>query len=306
MGIKDGSNSYKLKFMGIFNKIFGSEETEKKVNELKTICRRYEMCQNSLKRLAGELYYKRKEYLKELLAIQKGLTSINNLPSWCLEDINYAIEQIKDFRTAVEYEKNPRNFAEMTDQTGRTAAFIGTGTAAGAAIATLGPSAAMSIATVLGTASTGTAISALSGVAATNAALAWLGGGAIAAGGSGVAGGTLLLGMFGPIGVAVGAVSAVGGIMFMNSKNKEKRAEIEKNINTIKQDIQTIEPKLTKLTTLIARSDNNYQKRLRTMENWMKTVSPRDYSLWDDDKKHSLEKLVNAVSNTAQLINERI
>ena len=142
--------------------------------------------------------------------------------------------------------------------------------------------------------------------AATNAALAWLGGGAIAAGGSGVAGGTLLLGMFGPIGVAVGAVSAVGGIMFMNSKNKEKRAEIEKNINTIKQDIQTIEPKLTKLTTLIARSDNNYQKRLRTMENWMKTVSPRDYSLWDDDKKHSLEKLVNAVSNTAQLINERI
>lgn len=292
--------------MGLLNKIFGTEDTEKKADELKTICRRYEACQNSLKRMAGELYHKRKDYLKEILSIQEMLSSFENLPSWCSEDISFAIEQVKDFRTAVEYENNPKKFAETTDQTGRTAAFIGTGTAAGAAIATLGPSAAMSIATVLGTASTGTAISALSGVAATNAALAWLGGGAIAAGGSGVAGGTLLLGMFGPIGVAVGAVSAVGGLLFMNSKNKEKRSEIEKHIDTIKRDIHTIEPKLTRLSTLIVRSDNNYQKRLRPMEKWMKSVLPRDYSLWDDEKKHSLEKLVNAVSNTVQLINERI
>ena len=164
----------------------------------------------------------------------------------------------------------------------------------------------MSIATVLGTASTGTAISALSGVAATNAALAWLGGGAIAAGGSGIAGGALFLGMFGPIGIAVGAVSAAGGLMLRNSKNKERRAELEKNIDTIKRDIQTIEPKLARLSELIARSNSNQQKRLRPMANWMRNVSPRDYSRWDDDKKHSLEKLVNAISNTAQLINERI
>lgn len=292
--------------MGILNKIFGSEETEKKVNELKTICRSYEMCKNSLKLLAGELYYKRKEYLKELLSIQKQLSSVKNLPAWCFEDINSAIEQIKDFRTAVEFENNPKKFAEVTDQTGRTAVFIGTGTVAGAAIATLGPSAAMSIATVLGTASTGTAISALSGVAATNAALAWLGGGAIAAGGSGVAGGTLLLGMFGPIGVAVGAVSTVGGFMFMRSKNKEKRAEIEKNIDTIKRDILTIKPKLTRLSMLIKRSDNNYQLRFIVSINWLKSVQPKDYKQWNDTQRHELEKLINAVSNTVQLINERI
>ena len=77
MGIKDGSNSYKLKFMGIFNKIFGSEETEKKVNELKTICRRYEMCQNSLKRLAGELYYKQQK-LWQILRSMDALPSANS------------------------------------------------------------------------------------------------------------------------------------------------------------------------------------------------------------------------------------
>ncbi len=47
---------------------------------------------------------------------------------------------------------------------------------------------------VVGTASTGTAISTLSGVAATNATLAWFGGGTLAAGGAGIAGGTLVLG----------------------------------------------------------------------------------------------------------------
>jgi hypothetical protein len=41
---------------------------------------------------------------------------------------------------------------------------------------------------MLATASTGTAIGTLSGAAATNATLAWLGGGALSAGGFGMAG----------------------------------------------------------------------------------------------------------------------
>ena len=49
------------------------------------------------------------------------------------------------------------------------------------------------IATTFGVASTGTAISTLSGAAATNAALAWLGGGALAAGGGGMAAGEAFL-----------------------------------------------------------------------------------------------------------------
>lgn len=62
----------------------------------------------------------------------------------------------------------------------------------------------MAIATTLGTASTGTAISALSGAAATNAALAWLGGGALATGGGGVAAGEAFLALAGPVGWAIG------------------------------------------------------------------------------------------------------
>jgi hypothetical protein len=70
---------------------------------------------------------------------------------------------------------------------------------------------------VLATASTGTAISALSGAAATNATLAWFGGGSLATGGLGMAGGTAVLG-----GIVAGPVLAIGG-MVLASKAEEAK-----------------------------------------------------------------------------------
>lgn len=80
-----------------------------------------------------------------------------------------------------------------------------TTTGAGATVAIGGKSAALGIAG-LGHASTGTAISSLSGVAATSAKLAWLGGGSLAAGGFGVAGGTAVLTALPFVGVPVAGV----------------------------------------------------------------------------------------------------
>ena len=84
------------------------------------------------------------------------------------------------------------NYKTKSDQTtriakkgGRIAARVAAGLGAPAAVSTLVAS--------VGTASTGTAISTLSGAAATKATLAWLGGGALAAGGFGVAGGVVVL-----------------------------------------------------------------------------------------------------------------
>lgn len=61
---------------------------------------------------------------------------------------------------------------------------------------------------LFGTASTGAAIGGLSGAAAWNATLAWLGGGSLAAGGGGMALGTLVLG-----GIAVGPALMIGGFV---------------------------------------------------------------------------------------------
>lgn len=83
---------------------------------------------------------------------------------------------------------------------------------------------------LIGTASTGTAISSLSGVAATNATLAWFGGGSLATGGAGMAGGFLVLG---------GIVAAP--IVFFTTKSaykkidtvKEQKDELIKESNKI-------------------------------------------------------------------------
>lgn len=65
---------------------------------------------------------------------------------------------------------------------------------------------------MLAAASTGTAISTLSGAAATNATLAWFGGGSLAVGGLGMAGGMMVLG-----GVVAGPILAVGGAILAAS-----------------------------------------------------------------------------------------
>jgi hypothetical protein len=87
----------------------------------------------------------------------------------------------------------------------------------------------------LGVASTGTAISSIGGIAAYNATMAWLGGGALSAGGLGMAGGAWILGS-----IVTGPVLAIGG-MVISAKSKEalakakgQAAEVAKAIEQMK------------------------------------------------------------------------
>lgn len=86
-----------------------------------------------------------------------------------------------------------------------------TGTASGAMVA-LGAYGGVGM---LATASTGTAIGSLSGAAATNATLAWLGGGTLAAGGGGVAAGTVVLG-----GMVAAPTIAIAGLVMATKAEK--------------------------------------------------------------------------------------
>jgi hypothetical protein len=96
---------------------------------------------------------------------------------------------------------------------------VTTGGFAYAAVAGV-PTAVTTAVGALATASTGTAISGLSGAAATNATLAWLGGGSIAAGGSGIVGGAALLA---GITYSVTGVVAVAATGLMASNIMEKK-----------------------------------------------------------------------------------
>lgn len=112
----------------------------------------------------------------------------------------------------------------------------GAGFVAGAAVASMAPSAALWAATTFGTASTGTAISTLSGAAATNAALAWLGGGAVAAGGGGTALGSALIAMAGPVGWTVAGATLLASIVLFAKKKFETREMKQEALTAVKQN----------------------------------------------------------------------
>ncbi|MDZ7951560.1 hypothetical protein [Nostoc sp. DedQUE09] len=105
--------------------------------------------------------------------------------------------------------------------------FKGGTKAIGAAAAGYGG--AMSLATSVGVASTGTLIGGLSGAAAWNATLAWLGGGSLAAGGGGMALGSLVLG-----GITVGPAVLIGGFVLAGEGEKAltKAWEYNAEVNT--------------------------------------------------------------------------
>lgn len=108
----------------------------------------------------------------------------------------------------------------------------------GAAVGTAGGFAAAGATTAavmaLGTASTGAAIGSLSGVAATNATLAVLGGGALAAGGGGMALGTTILGA-----TTLGVGLLVGGVIFnvTGSKLSDKADEAYRQMKKAEEKI---------------------------------------------------------------------
>lgn len=126
------------------------------------------------------------------------------IPDECRMDIETDILAIREITV------------RMSEAVGGGAGALGAGALAGlAAYGSVG---------VLGTASTGAAISGLSGVAATNATLAWLGGGSLATGGMGIAGGTAVLGS-----IVAAPVLLVGGLL-LASKAEETKENARSNL----------------------------------------------------------------------------
>jgi len=104
-------------------------------------------------------------------------------------------------------------------------------------------------------ASTGTPIGCLSGAAAWNATLAWLGGGSLAAGGGGMALGSVVLG-----GITVGPAVLIGGFVLAGEGEKAltKAREYEAEVNTAitkieaaKEFMQQVKRRITELSDLV-------------------------------------------------------
>lgn len=173
----------------------------------------------------------------------------------------------------------------------------------GAAVGTAGGFAAAGATTsavmALGTASTGTAIASLSGVAATNATLAALGGGAIAAGGGGMALGTTILGA-----TTLGVGLLVGGVIFSvtGSKLSDKADEA---YSQMKQAEETINKACSYLASLKNTATEYTNALIYVREKYLGSFNYISYSVnqmnrtdWDD----FTEQEKKAVENTVLLV----
>ena len=207
--------------------------------------------------------------------------------------------QKEQFKEVCEFGLKQKKYLE------KSVACSGAGVAAGAAVASMAPTAAMWIATTFGTTSTGTAISALSGAAATNAALAWLGGGAIAAGGSGMVAGQALLALAGPIGWGIAGAS-IGASALLFFRGKLKREEQQKEeIKRVNNCTETMKELQLKINNLVLKTQNlyyNLDAQIKNAEN----LKGKDYDSINDEQKFLLGTIVNNTKSLSFLINEVI
>lgn len=163
----------------------------------------------------------------------------------------------------------------------------------GAALGTAGAFAASGATTAavmaLGTASTGTAISTLSGVAATNATLAALGGGSIAAGGGGMALGSMVLG-----GATLGVGLLIGGVIFSISGShiEGKADKAIKQVEENERKGQKIVNYLEELSRIAKRFDSAlmkvyalYKRKMNDFSNFMSSYKDK-HAYWSDLTQH--------------------
>ncbi|MBD2004972.1 MULTISPECIES: hypothetical protein [Cyanophyceae] len=226
-----------------------------KANELaKTAQERYESAVKELKKqeeatnkLAEEYGQLQLEVIKDtigrfIIFLESTGRKASESEKRLLEGMDFSIQQLKEYKVAA---------------IGAEKYLLGGVQAAGAAAAGYGG--ALSVATSIGAASTGTAISSLSGAAATNATLAWFGGGAIAAGGGGMALGTVVLG-----GITVLPALAIGGFFAARegekamTKAREHEAKVNKaiaEINLAKDVAQKVKKRITELHNVLLSVD---------------------------------------------------
>ncbi|MBZ7977129.1 hypothetical protein AVBRAN12640_07585 [Campylobacter sp. RM12640] len=210
-------------------------------------------------------------------------TKIKNIESndFSKDDLKFDIEDFVAFT-----KESIINFKELA---GGGIASLGAGALAGVgAYGSVG---------LLASASTGTAIASLSGAAATNATLAWLGGGSLAAGGFGMAGGMVVLG-----GIVAAPVLAVGGALFAKASEKAledaksniKQAEIaEEQMETARISTDAISSIIEQSLVIINQLDEKLVKELQTLK--LIVIRESDYTKYSDGEKEYLKFIVNMV-----------
>lgn len=231
--------------------------------------------------------------------IEMLVNSIANTPKSFKTDFDEVEIHKAQFLEAEEFARKDLEAAR------KSAAGAGAGFTAGAAVASMAPTAAMWVATTFGTASTGTAISTLSGAAATKAALAWLGGGALAAGGGGTAAGSAMLALAGPIGWTLAGATLLTSIVLFTKKKFKNREAKHEALTSVKQNTALVKAIDAQIDDLLQRTTSLRELLMKSYGETLECFGA-DFLALSAPRQSTLVSLVNNTKACAALLNTRI
>ena len=231
-------------------------------------------CGNSLRELGEEKVFVLNNNIKSFLDIFTRIKNVDFTKS-------VGLEELKKMHI------DKQDFVEMKSMVNYVASLAG-GTVAGAAGGAATALGAYGAASALAAASTGTAISTLSGAAATNATLAFFGGGSLAAGGLGMAGGAAVLGglVAGPALLALGLVVGKAARKDLDKAltNQDEAIQIATQFEVASQQCEAIRKRTYMFYTLLARLETYFLPLIYKMEEIFENEGD-DYSKYSKDSQ---------------------
>lgn len=248
----------------------------------------------------GETLLKEREETVQLISdVECLINSIAFHPKEFVIDFEEIKIEKQNFQGVIEFAK------EQSENLERGSQLIGAGLTAGGFVASTAPTAAMWVATTFGTASTGTAISALSGAAASNAAIAWLGDGALATGGGGMAAGQALLALAGPVGWGIAGTTLLASVLLtvkkrfkLQEKKKDEIIKLQNLTNELRKVGVNIEQLIDQTVSLKVELSQQFQECLH--------YDSTNYSTLNSEDKQILAALVNNTKTLSKMLSKTV
>ena len=236
--------------------------------------RQRKACDTSLRQLGEEKLFILNSTMTEFLDSFTKIKNVDFKESVGLDELRELKIDEKDFE----------ELRELVTFAGKVAGGAVAGTAGGALVAF----GAYGAAQALACASTGTAIASLSGAAATNATLAFFGGGSLAAGGMGMAGGAAILGglVAGPALMVLGLVAGAAAKKNLDKAytNRAEALQIAEQLDTMSRQCEAIRRRTYMFYNLLARLDAYFLPLIYRMEDILKNEG-EDYRAYSADSK---------------------
>lgn len=162
---------------------------------------------------------------------------------------------------------------------------------------------------LFGAASTGTAISSLGGVAATNATLAWFGGGSLAAGGLGMAGGAWVIG-----GLVAAPVLAVFTTFLASSAESKKYQAMSyyESVKALSEAMKgekllwlKIYDETKEILATLKELEPSFNEKIAVV-NYFANKKGIEVAKWEQDAQNELTALMQLAKTLQTAINEPI